>query len=283
MIYIIRGHLDVDMNKVHGNISKKISAAADTAIEGDSLLAASFGLGKPTPMLPSPSSTNSTPVNPNRDGSTPSSNSAQRPGPGAAHAASRQQQQYTGSVPFKLLPSYMQNTTAPIPPHVMTSMMNSAEPIGPVLVHDLKDLITTHASTASGIQTSQTTLNLPLLRRCFPNTWARMMYTTLLPTEEHEPDLEDEEGELYWPDNCISGEGIGWVCLLGKAMIKEFGKAYGYIGVDGAVPKPNKPSEEAQAKGHPPPQPSVQQSQRQGPLSSQSSSHRNAVSSGAPR
>jgi len=32
---------------------------------------------------------------------------------------------------------------------------------------------------------------------------------------------------------------------MGKAMIKEFGKAYGYRGLDGVVPKP-KPEEEAE-------------------------------------
>lgn len=71
-----------------------------------------------------------------------------------------------------------------------------------------------------------------------------MVYSALGPQEEHEPDIEDEEGELFWPGQSSTGEGLGWVCLMGKAMIKEFGKAYTYKGLDGVVPKP-KPQGEA--------------------------------------
>lgn len=275
MLHTIRGHLDRDMGKVQENISKKIAAAADTAMEGDPVLASSFGVqnGKLPSLLPSPSSATSTPAN--RDGGTPPAKPAQRPGTDAAHIAVRQQE-YKGSVPFKLLPPYMQNATAPIPTHVMTSMMNCTEGINSVLVRNLKDLTSTYSSTAHCISIAQTTLNLPVLRRCFPKTWSRIIHTTLLPTEEHEPDIEDEEGELYWPDNCINGEGIGWVCLLGKAMIKEYGKAYGYMSVDGAVPKP-----EVQPNGQPPPHTSGHQSPAV--HSSQPPSHRPSVPSGAPR
>lgn len=286
MYYTVRGHLDADMEKVYENTSKKIAAAASTAIEGDPVALASFGLanGKAPPMLPSPSSTNSTPVN--REGSTPNSSAGSRPPQTAANVASRQSQ-YTGSVPFKLLPQYMKESTPPIPSHVMTAMSNVSEPISPSLVQNLKDLTAGYAATAYCTHTSQQTLNLPLLRRCFPNTWARMMYSTLLPTEEHEPDFEDEEGELYWPDQCINGEGIGWVCLMGKAMIKEFGKAYGYKGLDGVVPKP-KPEETAVNSGGPPPSYAQSQAhfQRSGPpprQASQPPSHRTPIGSGAPR
>jgi hypothetical protein len=31
---------------------------------------------------------------------------------------------------------------------------------------------------------------------------------------------------------------LGWVCLVGKAMIKEFGRDIGYVGYDCVVPKP---------------------------------------------
>jgi hypothetical protein len=144
------------------------------------------------------------------------------------------------------------------------------EPIGPSLVQNLKDLTSSLMAISFCLERAKQTLNLPILRRCFPRTWTRMMYSTLLPNEEHEPDIEDEEGELYWPDQCISGEGLGWVCLMAKAMINEFGKAYGYKSVDGVVPKP-KPEE---------------QQRRQGPQigygSSSSSSHRHPASS-APR
>jgi len=258
--------LDPEMDKVIDGASKKIVAAASAAMEGDSSFAAGLS-GKAPPMLPSPSSTNSTPVN--RDDGTPSSSST-RSAQAAANAAHRRQT-YTGAVPFELLPEHLQTSSGPIPSPVMNAMAAVTEPVGPTLVQNLKDLTTTYSATAFCIERSQQTLNLPVLRRCFPNTWARMMYSTLLPSEEHEPDFEDEEGELYWPDQCINGEGIGWVCLMGKAMIQEFGKAYGYKGLDGVVPKP-KPEEPKDKASH-----------RSGQPHGQPSSQRNSIASGAPR
>ncbi|PPQ65671.1 hypothetical protein CVT26_000303 [Gymnopilus dilepis] len=287
MYHTIRGVLHADVDKVHESTSKKIAAAASTAMEGDPVALASFGLsnGKAPPMLPSPSSTNSTPVN--REGSTPNSQAGSRPAKTSANAPSRQPH-YNGSVPFKLLPQYMRESTVPIPPHVMTAMSNVSEPISPPLVQNLKELTTGYSHAASCTQTYQQTLNLPLLRRSFPKTWARMMYSTLLPTEEYEPDFEDEEGELYWPDQCINGEGIGWVCLMGKAMINEFGKAYGYKGLDGVVPKPKPGPAPSNNNGPPPPSyaQSQAQFQRSGPPSrpeSQPPSYRTPVGSSAPR
>jgi hypothetical protein len=64
------------------------------------------------------------------------------------------------------------------------------------------------------------------------------MYSSLQAGEEHEPDMEDTEGELFWPGNMGSGQGLGWVCLMGRAMIREFGGEIGYKGLDGVVPKP---------------------------------------------
>ncbi|PPQ93800.1 hypothetical protein CVT25_013509 [Psilocybe cyanescens] len=288
MYHNVRNSLDADMDKVLEGAGKKIASAAAAAVEGDPVLAASLGLlnGKAPPMLPSPSSSNSTPVN--RDEGTPSSNAANaasRSAQAANHAASRESQ-YTGAVPFKLLPQYMRESTIPIPPHVMTAMSNVGEPINSTLVQSLKDLTTNYTQTAWCTQNAQQTLNLPIMRRCFPETWARMMYSTLSPTEEHEPDFEDEEGELYWPDQCVNGEGIGWVCLMGKAMIKEFGKTYGYKGLNGAVPKP-KPEEAAIADPPPPSYSQINNSQRQAPppnYTTQAPSQRNPVNlSGAPR
>jgi len=93
------------------------------------------------------------------------------------------------------------------------------------------------------MEVSQKTMTLPVMALHFPGTFARMVHSSLLPHEEHEPDIEDEEGELFWPGGCVTGEGLGWVCLMGKAMISEFGKGYGYRGLDGVVPKP-KPEEQ---------------------------------------
>jgi hypothetical protein len=231
MLYSVRNSLEKDMEKVHLTTSHKIAAAAEEAIAaGDLILGINATLlhGKPPPMPPSPSP--NTPVN--RD------NAASRPAP--PQAAPRPSQ-YTGMVPRKLVPEYLTNGPQPIPNHVMKAMTDVTEPIGPTLIQGLKDLTSGFSATAWCVS-PQNILTLPVMRRCFPKTWTRMMHTTLLLTEEHEPDFEDEEGELYWPGQCVTGEGIGWVCLMGKAMINEFGKAYGYKGLDGVIPKP-KPEE----------------------------------------
>lgn len=83
---------------------------------------------------------------------------------------------------------------------------------------------------------SQEYLSLPILAKHYPHTFSRVIHTTLSASEEHEPDIEDEEGELYWPGQLLVG-GIGWVCALGKAMIKEFGKEFGYRGIESVVRK----------------------------------------------
>jgi hypothetical protein len=83
---------------------------------------------------------------------------------------------------------------------------------------------------------SRDVFTLPMLNKHFPRTYQRVVGTTLSPTDEHEPDIEDEEGELYWPGQFLS-DGIGWLCLVGKAMVKEFGKEYGDRGIDGAIHK----------------------------------------------
>ena len=80
-------------------------------------------------------------------------------------------------------------------------------------------------------------LSIPILTRHFPVTWARIAGSSLSADEEHEPDIEDDEGELYWPGQSQIGEGMGWVCLMGKAMVKEFGKGIGYLGIDGVIRK----------------------------------------------
>jgi hypothetical protein len=86
-------------------------------------------------------------------------------------------------------------------------------------------------------------------------TWARIFGSSLLPEEEYEPDFEDEEGELYWPGQCKMGEGLGWLCLMGKAMIQEFGKGIGYKGVEGVIKKEEEVmrSREMRNGGPPPP------------------------------
>ena len=237
MLHLVRNNLQKDMEKVHSTTSKKIAAAAEEATA-----AGDFNATQP-PMLLSP---DYTPVN--RGESTPDS-AGSRPAPPAATQTVPLPSRYTGIVPHELVPEYyLINGPQPIPDHVMKAMANVMEPIGPTLIQGLKDL-TSGISAMAWCMSPQNMLTLPVMRRCFPKTWTRMIYTTLLPSEEHEPDFEDEEGELYWPGQCVNGEGIGWVCLMGKAMINEFGKAYGYKGLDGVVFKP-KPEEHGQ--GAPP-------------------------------
>ncbi|KAH8108097.1 hypothetical protein BXZ70DRAFT_36400 [Cristinia sonorae] len=97
---------------------------------------------------------------------------------------------------------------------------------------------------------AQRFLTLPVMAKHFPRTFSRMVYSTLSATDEHEPDIEDEEGELFWPGQLVTGEGIGWVCTMGKAMVKEFGKTYHYLGMDGVIPKPD-PVETPSSAGPP--------------------------------
>ncbi|KAI0344715.1 hypothetical protein BDW22DRAFT_1081793 [Trametopsis cervina] len=85
---------------------------------------------------------------------------------------------------------------------------------------------------------SQRTLTLPIMAKHFPRTFQRMIHSTFSSHDEHEPDIEDDDGELFWPGQLVTGQGLGWVCTMGKAMIKELGKEFGYRGIDGIIPKP---------------------------------------------
>lgn len=254
MTYIARTPLDADMDKLHASCKTKVLAAAIQA-EQENPSGLNPGL-LPTksqatpPMLPSPASiapansANSTPTT--RDGGTPNT-TASTSSNLTAHLAAPYPPNQT-IIPIPLLPDRL--VGVPIPAHVMAAMMDVTVTAGPQLVQNLKNQTSGTIAAAWCMTTSQNTLNLPILARFFPNTFARVIHTTLSPVEEHEPDFEDEEGELFWPGQSVTGEGLGWVCLMGKAMIKEFGKAYGYKGIDGVVPKP-KPEEE-ESSGAPP-------------------------------
>lgn len=184
-------------------------------------------------MLPSPASlapsANSTPTG--RAGSTPStgSSSERNPPPPIVNAGP--------PIPLALLPPQFQSGL-PVPPYITATANTVTASFSPQLtgaVHDLANYVKTSGNAAKA---SQDTLTLPIMARCFPRTFARMVHSTLSPNEEHEPDMEDDDGELLWPGQCVNGEGIGWVCLMGQAMIREFGKPYGYKGLAGIVPKP---------------------------------------------
>ncbi|KAI0695968.1 hypothetical protein C8T65DRAFT_698552 [Cerioporus squamosus] len=162
-------------------------------------------------MLPSPAAS-----------STSSSNSTPLGGHGTAAAAN--------NVP----------SNPPAQPQLITLAPNS---VPPHITHRVNWPFVCENKAQSGglrvasdrIGTSQLTLNLPVLFKHFPRTFARMINTSLSPQDEHEPDFQDDECELYWPGQVITGEGLGWVCLMGMSMVKEFGRDYGYEGLNGVV------------------------------------------------
>jgi hypothetical protein len=179
-------------------------------------------------MLPSPasaSSANSTPTMTNR-----SPTSKNTPNNNLSSSSSMRAQ--SGSMP--------PGTPQPAPSHPSP---NPALPAKfPLFVHP--ETITAFKNQNAAIHAAQWCshhaaqhLNITILAKHFPMTWARIFGSSLLPEEEYEPDFEDEEGELYWPGQCKLGEGLGWLCLMGKAMIQEFGKGIGYKGVDGVIKK----------------------------------------------
>ncbi|KAJ7780534.1 hypothetical protein DFH07DRAFT_1022258 [Mycena maculata] len=239
--------VDRDLDKLIGATRAGISAAATDAHPAGAIL----GMGSLAPkagttpvMLPSPASlapsANSTPTN--RDGGTPSSTAGSAASAAAPHPVTAGM--VPSTLPSALMPPEFKHV--PLAPNVVAAMENVTVPVGPRLLNELKNESLGIANAAFCMNNSQTYLNLPIMARFFPTTFARMVSSTLSPNEEHEPDFEDEEGELFWPGQSSTGEGLGWVCLMGKAMIKEFGKAYAYRGLDGVVPKP-KPEEEAEA------------------------------------
>jgi len=200
-------------------------------------------------MLPSPASiapansANSTPIT-NSAGGTPNTNSSS-----ATLVASQ----------LSNPPRSAQSSQAALPPHLVAHVPNTSDgrapsanmiaaaakataSFSPTFTFTLKEQSNGIVSAGYCMEHAQKHLTLPILSRHYPTTFARLVGTSLSAHEEHEPDIEDEEGELFWPGQCVTGEGLGWVCLMGKAMVKEIGRDFGYIGLTGVVPKPEPPS-----------------------------------------
>lgn len=163
----------------------------------------------PPAMLPSPASSSTA----NSSHSTPL----------GEHASS--------SVAPPTLPSSSSRDQITLPPGMVT------HPVNAQYVWENKSQSGGLRAALDRIHSSQQTLSLPILSRHFPRTFARVINTTLSPSDEHEPDFQDDECELYWPGQVITGDGLGWVCLVGMSMIKELGQEYGYQGVDGVIPR----------------------------------------------
>ncbi|KAJ8480883.1 hypothetical protein ONZ51_g6354 [Trametes cubensis] len=168
-------------------------------------------------MLPSPASSNAA----NSSNSTPLGGHGT---PGHTAAADIDSQM---DVPHK---SGDVDRQVPPPSHIHI-------PVNTQYIYDRKSQGTGVLLASHYMQQAQQTLSLPVMARHYPRTLARMMFSTLGPQDEHEPDFQDDDCELFWPSQVITGEGLGWVCLMGMAMVKEFGKEYGYQGVDGVVPR----------------------------------------------
>ena len=61
---------------------------------------------------------------------------------------------------------------------------------------------------------SQALFSLWTLPSQFPITFTRIIRSSLSHNREYEPDIEDEEGELFWPGAPSTGKGLGWACLV---------------------------------------------------------------------
>lgn len=105
-------------------------------------------------------------------------------------------------------------------------------------VEAARKLVASEHAASMNMRLAEKTLSLAITREHFPHTFGRMVCSTLSVEEEYEPDFEDNEGELFWPSQCVTGEGVAWVCLMGRAMVREYGKDLGYKGVEALIPKP---------------------------------------------
>lgn len=230
--YAVMGHIERDLNELVKPLPRP-EDLAKAARAGSAPMLAGSSQRTPPGMLPSPagtlgaSSANSTPTNPN-NGTPKNSGSGNDAATGIdginGHLA-------TGaSGPSAHLP-------APVLPPALAIQLEA--PVPQALLWQLKDAIEGQNAAAHCMRFAQLHVSLPALREHFPRTFGRMVFSTLTAQDEHEPDMEDDEGELFWPGQCVTGEGLGWVCLMGRAMVKEFGKEFGYKGIEGIIPKPD--------------------------------------------
>jgi hypothetical protein len=172
-------------------------------------------------MLPSPASiTSSASSTPNHGCSTPSQ---------APSAPVSERSKY---IPKR----YWEPIFGPRAPPARSD--NVTAPLRPMQVINLSDATSWHSAAKECAKEAEKSLSLPVLYKSFPRTFARMIQSSLQPGDEMQPDMDDDEGELYWPGQLATGDGLGWVCLMGRAMVTEFGKDYGYVGVNGVVQTP---------------------------------------------
>lgn len=223
------------VEKAQENLTKNIALAATAAAAADSSAPVKTN-GKAPPMLPSPASTSSTPVT--HDGSTPNTDASAPRAQASAPQPSARPHQYRGSVPVEQLPAMYRENPGSIPAPVLERMEAVMEPLTANVIGELKKTVDDYLASAKAMEAAYLHCNLPAMRRCFPKTWARMVYSTLGTNDETEVDMDDDEGELCWPEQTMNGSGIAWVCFMGKAMVTEYGARFGYKSLAGVIPKP---------------------------------------------
>jgi len=214
--------LESTSTRLYREIERQQQAAVDALAQAAvSQKHGSGSVNTPT-MLPSPasaSSVNSTPTMANRSPVNPSPPNQSQP---------------PSSVPSQLTPNTPQSSSTHPPNQIPTAFPLMLQP--ETIAAFRNQNLAIHAAQWCSHLASQY-LSIPILMRHFPTTWARIAGSGLSADEEHEPDIEDDEGELYWPGQSQIGEGLGWVSLMGKAMVKEFGTGIGYLGIDGVIRK----------------------------------------------
>ncbi|KIK67289.1 hypothetical protein GYMLUDRAFT_69478 [Collybiopsis luxurians FD-317 M1] len=218
------------------------------------------------PMLPSPasigatSSANSTPTN--RDGTPVSSDvrsassSSTSSSANIAPSSSSSSSPPDPSIPSRFLPPQYQVRNPP--PHVLSAASSVYATLSLNQLAVVGEYAYSIHQATTEMKQAEHHLNLSIMARHFPRTFARMVHSTLKSSEEHEVDFEDDDGELLWPGQCVTGEGLGWLCYMGEAMIREFGKQFDYKGLKGIVPKP----EQVHREPRPRPPPAGTSSQR---------------------
>lgn len=216
--YITRSQIVYDANALYKQTCAEIAKVVQAAQRADG------GAQHTPPMLPSPASIGAT----NSANSTPSG-VAPSPATSASTSTPPPPGGYARFLPPELSAQFK---NAPAAADKVTV------PFGPAQAQQLKNQVHSMSEAARLAQSASLTLNLAVLAKHFPNTFARVVHSGYRFSDERDPDFEDTEGELFWPTQLHNGTGIGWLCLLGKSMVNEFGKTYGYQGLAGAVPKP---------------------------------------------
>ncbi|KAL4074197.1 hypothetical protein V8B97DRAFT_725142 [Scleroderma yunnanense] len=250
--YMAKTIIDPDLDRTWAKMKSEMAALSREAEKTEMASAGTSGQHpnssqKTPPMLPSPasiapsSSANSTPITGSSSG-TPSTSGTLEASQTSSSSSSRGSHATNPAalpLPQHLLSHVPHCLDGRTPTQTMVAAAAKATvSFGPAMVHGLKEQSAAIITASYCMDQAQRYLTLPIMARHYPTTFARMMGSSLAAHEEHEPDIEDEEGELLWPTQAVTGEGLGWVCLMGKAMIKELGRDIGYVGLAGVVRKP---------------------------------------------